>query len=178
MSTSEVDPAGVTTVGKTKIGVFVGALATPGAVSLASDIGHAGFQNISYYLPGGPLDWNPQVTQNKFADPRAGSPVSFESLGVATWTLPPISWIVDPTAAPTGLPAALLVENNLVTIIARFGLLASTDWVASQKGVWAWYALVGKVSMSQSQTGEGGKYTMMAQLANQTTAAENVTIAA
>lgn len=177
MSTSEVDPLGVIETGRTKVGIFVGTLASAGAISLASDIGHAGFMNIGFYIPGSIGDWNPQSTQNKLEDPRLSSSVTFEALGVARWSIPDIKWIHDPQASTTGTPSVALTEGNTCTLVVRYGLAVATDWATTQIA-WSWPVSVGKRSVVTTQQGEGGKYCYSAPVAVLGSAVEAVAITA
>lgn len=157
MATTEVSPAGIVAVGKTKVGFFAGTLASSTAISLASDVGHAGFLNIGFYIPGTLGDWNPAVAQNKTSDPRLSSAVNYESLGAATWSIPDITYVEDVTGAGTGVAKGLLVEGTAGVMLVRYGLSAPTDWATTQRA-YAFPCLLGKRFVVTSQSDEGGKF--------------------
>ena len=100
MATTEISPVGTRAQGATKVGFFAGALSAAGAISLASDIGHAGFLNLSFYIPGNTIPIT--GSQNKGTDQRLGSTQLFEALGVKNWTVPDLQYIEDVTSSGSG----------------------------------------------------------------------------
>lgn len=175
MATTEVTPAGVKAIGKTKVGFFAGSVAAAGAVSLASDIGHAGFLNVSFYIPGTLNDWHPSVTQGALSDVRLGASITYQSPDIPSWDIPPLRIIEDPQGAGTGTPKGLLTEGTLGTLIVRYGLASTTDWALSQK-VWAWYVLLGKRSIIESTSDNGANFAYQVPVYVQGTAIEEVAI--
>jgi hypothetical protein len=176
MATTEVSPTGTVAVGKTKVGVFAGALTAQGSISLATDIGHAGFLNVSFYIPGGLGDWNPAVEQNKFTDPRLGSPQDFEAFGTANWKIPDLKLIEDMQGTGTGTPKGLVVEGTAMTLVLRYGIAASTDWAITTQRAWSWPIVIGKRYVALNDTAEGGKYCLVCPIVVTGTATEDVVI--
>lgn len=149
MATTEVQPTGTPNDGYFKAGFFVGALAVAGAISLANDVGHAGFLNASLYIPGN--DWGPAASQDKQVDIRRGATANGETLGTAQWAVPDLMYIENMQGAGTGTLKGLLVEGAVCTLLCRWGLPGSTDWALTQRA-YAFTVTLGK----RWPTGESG----------------------
>jgi hypothetical protein len=141
MATVEVTPTGTTNAGTFKAGFFVGTLGSASAISLATDIGHAGFLNVDMYIPGD--SWGPAATQAKNPDVRRGSASNGETLGVAQWAIPDMIYIENMQGAGTGTVKGLMVEGAVGVLICRWGLPGGTDWAAAQRA-YAFTVTLGK----------------------------------
>lgn len=131
MATVEVTPTGTAATGRVKVGFFAGTLAVAGAISLASDIGHTGFLNVSFYIPGS--DWGPTGAQNKGQDVRLGAVQTFDALGLKSWTINDLTYIEDVTGPGTGVAKGLLVPDTIGVLVVRWGTLATVDWALAQR---------------------------------------------
>ena len=175
MATVEITPAGTQAPGRVKVGFFAGSLAAAGAISLASDIGHTGFLNVSFYIPG--EDWGPAGSQNKGQDVRLGAVQTFESIGLKNWAIPDITYIEDVQGDGTGTPKGLLVEGTAGTLVVRWGLTAATDWATTQR-VYAFPVTLGMRWPVKTTTDEFGKLAYQQIVAVTGTATEDVAITA
>jgi hypothetical protein len=131
MATVEVTPTGTANAGNFKAGFFAGTLATAGAISLASDIGHSGFLNVDMYMPGD--TWMPGGSQSKNPDVRRGSSANGETLAPAQWSLPDMIIIENMQGAGTGTAKGLLAAGTVGVLIVRLGLPGATDWALTQR---------------------------------------------
>lgn len=151
MVTTEVTPAGVQSLGYTKVCFVTGTLAVAGAVSLATDLTTNGV-NLSFYLT---PDFRPDVAQNKGTDQRLGSTQTYEALGFKTYTIPDIKYVDDPQSVAAGTAKAKLVEGQAGFFVVRFGILATTDWATTQR-VNAYPVTLG--GRTEDETGSGDEF--------------------
>lgn len=153
MPTTEVNPAGVTALGKTKVAFFptmVGA--GPTVAEIAAGV------NISFYIPGGEFPINPN--QNTGNDVRLGSVQVYEVLGQKTYQIPDVSYIVDPQTPGTGTPAAVLVDGYTGFLAVRYGLLVPVDWTIAQK-IDVYPITLGARAKGKTTQDEFGKFTVV-----------------
>lgn len=131
MATTEVTPAGVPALGRTKV-AWVPAIA--GAIPTTTELGAAGATNLSFYIPGGqfPIVGN----QNTGTDVRLGSVQVFGRLGQETFTLPDIQYVTDVQTPGTTTPAAYMTDGSTGFLVVRYGILATTDWTIADKIDW------------------------------------------
>lgn len=171
MTTTEVTPAGVAALGKTKV-AFIPTQA--GAVPTVSELG-AGI-NVSFYIPGSELPID--VTQNTGQDVRLGSVQVFDVLGQKSYQVPDIQYVVDPQTPGSGTPAAVLVEGYTGYLIVRYGILATTDWATTQKGVNSFPVTLGARLIGKTSADEFGKFTYIQKVVVSGAASLEQTIAA
>lgn len=151
MPTTEVNPAGVTALGKTKVAFIPAQAGTiPTTTELAAGI------NVSFYIPGGqfPITAN----QNTGNDVRLGSVQVYDVLGQKSYSISDISYIADVQTPGTGTPAAVLVDGYTGFLVMRFGVLATTDWAVANK-VDSYPVTLGARVKSETTQDEFGKFT-------------------
>lgn len=151
MATTEVQPTGVTALGKTKVAII------PAAASIAAitqaELG-AGI-NISWYIPGSNYSYT--VEQNTGQDVRLGAVQVFDVLGQERIVFEDLQYIHDPQTPGSGTPAATFVDGYTGFIVIRYGILASTDWAATQK-YHAYPITLGARTVAKTSDDEFGKF--------------------
>jgi hypothetical protein len=170
MASTEVQPAGVVALGKTKVAIIP---TIAGAIPTTTEL-FAGV-NISFYIPGGefPLD----VTQNTGQDVRLGSVQVFDVLGQKSYQVPDIQYVADMQTFGAGTPATVLVDGYAGFLVVRYGILATTDWATTQKVDW-YPVTLGARWKTKTTTDEFGKFTFTQKVVVSGTATTDVTIAA
>lgn len=170
MTTTEVTPAGVVALGKTKVCIYpTQAGSVPTVAELAAGV------NVSFYIPGGefPID----VTQNTGQDVRLGSVQVFDVLGQKSYQIPDIQYIADIQTFGSGTPATVFVDGYTGFIAVRYGLLATVDWIVAQK-VDSYPVTLGARTKNKTTQDEFGKFVFVQKVVVSGTANLDLAIAA
>lgn len=157
-----VFPEGVRVRGKTSL-KWVPVIATPTAPALATEINAAGSLDISCYVYAD--SWNPALEQNKGEAPlRLCTNVTIDQFGNVKYTLPDLSYIVDPqaVAASDGIKAfETLVPDTTGYFVERLGLNAQTSAFAVGQFVNVWPVQLGPQLQTGDRSDEFSEFTVM-----------------
>lgn len=155
-------PEGVRVRGKTTL-LWCAAIADPTAPSLATDLTGAGTLDISCFVYAD--SWNPAQEQNKGEAPlRLCTDVTIDQFGNRKYTLPDLSYIIDPqgAAASDGVKAfETLVPDTTGFIVERLGLSAQTAALAIGQFVNVWPVQLGAQLQTGDRSDEFAEFTVM-----------------
>lgn len=155
-------PEGVRVRGRTSL-KWVPTLADPTAPSLATEVNAAGALDISCFVYAD--SWTPAQEQNKGEAPlRLCTEVTVDEFGNLKYTLPDLSYIIDPQAAAAtdGVKAYETLTPGLVGyIVERLGLRAKTEAFVVGQFVTVWPIELGPQLQTGDRSDEFAQFTVM-----------------